>query len=102
MENRCHHDAFFNEGKGLEVKMTLTTPMCPYGPMLLSQVQELANSMPNVQDAKVTLVWEPPWDPKTMASDYAKDKLNKGLKPPGGHNGTVRTSRNPRQYGVGP
>ncbi|HZN59559.1 MAG TPA: metal-sulfur cluster assembly factor [Planctomycetota bacterium] len=65
-----------NEGKYVEVKMTLTTPMCPYGPMLLTQVQDVVNTLPGVEDAKVTLIWEPPWDPRTMASEYAKDKLN--------------------------
>lgn len=65
-----------NEGKQLEVKMTLTTPMCPYGPMLVGQVQEIINTMPGVEEAKVTLVWNPPWDPRTMATDDVKDKLN--------------------------
>jgi metal-sulfur cluster biosynthetic enzyme len=65
-----------NEGKSCEIKLTLTTPMCPYGPMLLTQVQDVANTLPGVEDARVTLVWEPPWDPRTMASDHAKDKLN--------------------------
>ena len=65
-----------NEGKSCEIKLTLTTPMCPYGPMLMTQVQDVANTLPGVEDARVTLVWEPPWDPRTMASDYAKDKLN--------------------------
>ena len=65
-----------NEGKKLEVKMTLTTPMCPYGPMLVGQVQEVINGMPGVEEANVTLVWNPPWDPRTMATDDVKDKLN--------------------------
>ena len=41
-----------------------------------SEVQDVVNTLPGVEDGKVTLVWEPPWDPKTMASDYAKDKMN--------------------------
>lgn len=59
----------------LEVKMTLTTPMCPYGPMLVQQVTDVVSSLPYIDDAKVTLVWDPPWDPKTMASDEVKDKM---------------------------
>jgi metal-sulfur cluster biosynthetic enzyme len=59
----------------LEVKMTLTTPMCPYGPMLIQQVQDVASTMPGVRDTRVTVVWEPPWDPRTMASDEVKDIL---------------------------
>ena len=64
-----------NEGKKLEVKMTLTTPMCPYGPMLVGQVEEVLGMLPGVEQSKVTLVWDPPWDPRTMASDEAKDKM---------------------------
>ena len=64
-----------NEGKRLEVKMTLTTPMCPYGPMLVGQVEEVLRMLPGVEVSKVTLVWDPPWDPRTMASDEAKDKM---------------------------
>ena len=47
-----------------EVKMVLTTPFCPYGPMIIGQIQsaaELAAEMP----VKVTVLpdkWEaPPW-----------------------------------------
>ena len=57
------------------VRMTLTSPGCPYGPALMRQVEEAARGVPGVKDAKVELVWTPPWDPKTMASDMAKDVL---------------------------
>jgi len=57
------------------VKMTLTTPACPYGEMLVSQVQKTVEEFPGVTDAKVDLVWEPMWDPREMASDFAKDQL---------------------------
>ena len=42
---------------------------------LLGQVQDVINCFPGVSEAKVELVWEPPWDPRTMASDEAKDIL---------------------------
>ena len=65
----------FEDGKRLTVRMTLTSPMCPYGPMLLGQVQDVINCFPGLDEAKVLLVWEPPWDPRVMASDEAKDVL---------------------------
>ncbi len=64
-----------NEGRNLEVRMTLTTPACPYGPALISEVQTVAASLPGVDSAEVRVVWDPPWDPKTMATDEIKDKL---------------------------
>ncbi len=57
------------------VRMTLTSPGCPYGPALMRQIEAAARGVPGVKDAKVDLVWTPPWDPKTMASDMAKDVL---------------------------
>jgi len=65
-----------DEGRTVVVRMTLTTPMCPYGPMLVGQVQDIISCLPGVIEGRVTLVWDPPWDPRTMASDDAKDMLN--------------------------
>jgi metal-sulfur cluster biosynthetic enzyme len=68
------------DGSGKEkvaVRMTLTTPACPYGPALLSKVHADVGAMPGVSDVKVDLAWIPPWDPRTMASDEAK--LQMGL-----------------------
>ena len=55
--------------------MTLTSPMCPVGPELMTMVKATAEMIDGVDAADVQMVWEPPWDPKTMASDDAKDLL---------------------------
>ena len=57
------------------VKMTLTGPGCPIGPMLQSQVYGITAGMPGARNVTVDLVWSPPWDPRTMASEEAKDIL---------------------------
>lgn len=57
------------------VKMTLTSPMCPYGPMILNQVPIVAQSVAGVKEADVEVVWTPPWDPHTMASEDVKMEL---------------------------
>ena len=64
-----------NEGKKVAVRMTLTTPMCPYGPAIIQEVGETIQALPGVEDSDVKIVWEPQWDPRTMASDEVKDKL---------------------------
>jgi metal-sulfur cluster biosynthetic enzyme len=69
------YDAEVTEAGAVTVKMTLTTPACPYGEMLVSQVHKAVEEFPGVTDAKVDLVWEPVWDPREMASDFAKDQL---------------------------
>lgn len=47
-----------------EVKMVLTTPFCPYGPMLIGQIQSVAETASEMP-VKVTVLpdkWEaPPW-----------------------------------------
>ncbi len=60
------------------VKMTLTSPGCPAVGYLVDQVRQRVLEYPGepkVSDAKVEIVWEPKWDPKTMASDDCKDQL---------------------------
>ena len=59
----------------ITVKMTLTGPGCPVGPMLQSQVYGVAAGLPGARNVQVDIVWTPPWDPRTMASEEAKDIL---------------------------
>jgi len=59
----------------IKVEMTLTGPGCPVGPMLQSQVYGVCAGWPGARNVQVDLVWSPPWDPRTMASEEAKDVL---------------------------
>jgi metal-sulfur cluster biosynthetic enzyme len=59
----------------ISVQMTLTGPGCPVGPMLQSQVYGIAAGMPGARNVQVDMVWTPPWDPRSMASEEAKDIL---------------------------
>ena len=65
------YEAQITEGKVL-VKMTLTSPGCPYGPMLIQLARSALYSIPGVKEASIEIVWTPPWDPRTMASDDVK------------------------------
>jgi metal-sulfur cluster biosynthetic enzyme len=63
------------EGEGGEhviVTMTLTSPMCPVGPMFKKSVEDKTLSVEGVKTAQVDITFTPPWDPKTMASDDVK------------------------------
>ena len=57
------------------VDMTLTSPACPVGPMLQGLIFHKVMQMDGVEDVEVNLVWAPPWDPKTMASEDVKMAL---------------------------
>jgi metal-sulfur cluster biosynthetic enzyme len=64
-----------NEENAVRVRMTLTSPGCPYGPTLVDAVKLVLEQLPGVARAEVKLLWDPPWDPARMASDEIKDKL---------------------------
>lgn len=63
------------DGAGLAVvRMTLTAPGCPAAVTLPAEVQGKVKSVEGVTDARVDVVWEPPWD-KDRMSDAAKLQL---------------------------
>ncbi len=58
-----------------ELTMTLTSPRCPAGPQIITDVQRTThNAFPNLDEVNVHLVWTPFWNPDMM-SDDAKDEL---------------------------
>ena len=59
-------------GGDVTVMMTLTSPMCPIGPMFKQAVQSKVESVEGVTSANVEITFNPPWDPKTMASEDVK------------------------------
>ena len=56
------------------IRMTLTSPHCPAAQSLPPEVEAKAKTVPGVTDAKVEVVWDPPWDPSKM-SEAAKLQL---------------------------
>ena len=63
------------EGDELKLTMTFTSPFCPYGPQLKASVQRTLQTLPGVKNAIVSIVFTPPWDPRTMASEECKIAL---------------------------
>ena len=56
------------------IQMTLTAPGCPAAVTLPAEVQGKVKGIEGVSDARVDLVWDPPWD-KDRMSDAAKLQL---------------------------
>ena len=56
------------------IRMTLTAPGCPAAVTLPAEVQGKVKAIDGVADARVDVVWEPPWD-KDRMSDAAKLQL---------------------------
>lgn len=62
-------------GRVATIRMTLTSPMCPVGPYLVEAVKQAALLAMGIEEVSVDLVWDPPWDPRTMASEDAQADL---------------------------
>src|ERR1700751_27009 len=63
------------ENENVTVTRTLTSPMCPVGPMFKQAVLSKVEELDGVKEAKVDITFTPPWDPREMASDDAKLQL---------------------------
>jgi FeS assembly SUF system protein len=61
-------------GGVVTIQMTLTSPHCPAAQSLPAEVASKVRAVPGVMDAKIDLVWEPPWEPSRM-SEAAKLQL---------------------------
>ena len=68
------YDIIADRNSVVGVRMTLTAPSCPSAQSLPVEVQKRVAEIPEVTDAKVDVVWDPPWD-KDRMSDAAKLQL---------------------------
>ena len=69
------YDIGLGENGSVAIKMTLTSPNCPVAESLPVEVEDKVSNLPGVMEAKVNLVFDPPWT-KEMMSEEAKLELN--------------------------
>jgi metal-sulfur cluster biosynthetic enzyme len=56
----------------IEVDITMTTPSCPMGDMIIDEARSLVvAAAPPGTEVQVNLVWDPPWD-ASMMSEHAR------------------------------
>lgn len=56
------YEIIISEKNAIKIIMTLTTPMCPFGPMIIEQVKHgLAKA--GFLNPEVELTFSPPWQP---------------------------------------
>ncbi|MFT5122092.1 MAG: metal-sulfur cluster biosynthetic enzyme [Candidatus Omnitrophota bacterium] len=67
------YDVGLNDAGEADIQMTLTSPGCPYGPMIIHDVKENVKSL-GISQVNIEVVWDPPWSPEKM-SDEAKLEL---------------------------
>ncbi len=61
-------------GSKVNIEMTLTSPACPAGPQILSEIDMSLKELEDIDDVNINVVWSPAWDPSRM-SDDGKDEL---------------------------
>ncbi|HVS50909.1 MAG TPA: putative Fe-S cluster assembly protein SufT [Opitutaceae bacterium] len=59
-------------GRAIEVKMTLTAPGCGMGPVIAEDARQKIAALPNVESAKVSIVWDPQWTPQMISETGRK------------------------------
>jgi metal-sulfur cluster biosynthetic enzyme len=55
-----------DDGNKVIVDMSLTSPGCPAGPQIMTDVERTIQAMPGVGKVVVNLVWEPYWTPERI------------------------------------
>jgi probable FeS assembly SUF system protein SufT len=58
-----------NGGYRVDVKMTLTAPGCGMGPVIADDARQKIAGLPQVEEAKVHIVWDPVWNPQMISQE---------------------------------
>ena len=66
------------KGSKVRIEMTLTSPGCPASSMISEDVEKSLLKLDDINEAKVDVIWDPPWSPEKM-SETAKKMLGWGL-----------------------
>jgi len=53
----------------VHIQMTLTAPGCPVAQTFPGTVEAYVMNVPDVTDAKVEIVWDPPWTKERMSEE---------------------------------
>lgn len=68
------YDINIDEEMKVDINMTLTAPGCPVAQSFPGDIEAKVSTVPNVNEVKVELVWEPTWT-KDMMSEAAQLQL---------------------------
>ena len=58
----------------ISIQMTMTSPMCPAGPQMISNSKQVLGAVEGVGEVEIKIVLDPPWSPDRM-TDEARDQL---------------------------
>jgi len=61
------------DGGDINILMTLTTPACPIGPLIVEQINENIGLIPGVEDVDIAFTFDPAWSPEMMTDEARAD-----------------------------
>jgi len=53
----------------VKILMTFTSPMCPYGPVLMDDVRRQVSAIDGVGEVIIELTFSPVWNPEKMTEE---------------------------------
>ncbi len=63
------YDIAISDNGKVDIKMTLTTPMCPVAGSLPMEVQQKVMEVEGVNDVDLQVVFDPPWTKDRMSEE---------------------------------
>lgn len=66
------YDITVSPDNAVQVTMTYTTPMCPMGPQIKANVEEVLLAS-GASTANVQIVFHPPWNPYRMTTELQRE-----------------------------
>jgi metal-sulfur cluster biosynthetic enzyme len=54
------------EGSEVQIDMTLTSPGCPAGPQIMTDIERAVKAIPGVGNVAMNLIWTPFWTPERI------------------------------------
>jgi metal-sulfur cluster biosynthetic enzyme len=63
------YDVQLDKEKNATIFMTLTSPSCPVGPVIIQQVQDTLRTFPEIGEIETRVVWSPVWTQEMIDPD---------------------------------
>lgn len=64
------YDIKISDASDVDIKLTMTSPMCPVTSVILADVQLRLESIGGIGKVSIDLVWEPAWNPEMISEEY--------------------------------
>ena len=58
-----------DSANNVDIRMTMTSPMCPVTSVILADAQLRIERIPGIGNVNIELVWEPAWSPEMISEE---------------------------------